>query len=306
MFTHFYLVPFTGLGLHNGFRGNLWLKNRIKVFKEYVVESLLNQTNQNFILWICWRKEERDNEQVIELAEFLRQKGLKCVITFSGIPFYDDKYDELTAKKRLMETLNISLPTLRNVISTDYVLLTIQPSDDLYFDTNTEVLQTKFKELIEKDKNTNKAVGWKDGYIMDYAHKEISEYLTKTNPPFFTILFSKEEFLDPIKHFNHIGPYKSHEYIVDHMNYHTLEGRGFIVGTHGENISTTYNHVYRGRLLIGEERLNILKRAGILGADPIRMKLSRRVLLRRIVNRLPFRNMLKWLYHSLPIKLRIF
>ena len=36
-FKHLIYCPFTGLGLYNGFRGNRWLKNRIKIFKEFVV-----------------------------------------------------------------------------------------------------------------------------------------------------------------------------------------------------------------------------------------------------------------------------
>src|SRR3990167_2742486 len=52
-FIHFFACPFTGLGLHAGFRGNVWLKNRIHIFEQFVLPSLLlNQTNTDFILWV--------------------------------------------------------------------------------------------------------------------------------------------------------------------------------------------------------------------------------------------------------------
>ena len=68
---HLIYCPFTGLGLYNGFRGNRWLKNRIKIFKQYVVPSLLNQSNQNFILWVSWRPEERNNIIISTLFKYL-------------------------------------------------------------------------------------------------------------------------------------------------------------------------------------------------------------------------------------------
>lgn len=314
-YTHFYLVPFTGLGLHNGFRGNQWLENRLKVFKEFVLPSLLNQ-GDGFYVWFCWRSEEKENYIVKEFQEFLSYKaGIKTVHTFGGIPFYDDKYDDKTARERLMKTLEISLPSLESLIDTSHVLLTIQPSDDLYFSDTPKRLRDKFDE-VDKDKA---AVGWKFGYIMNYTDKELAEYSTTswttdsvstyhtdTTPPFFTIIFPKHIFLDPQKHFDHIGPYKSHENIVDVMPYYALEGRGFIVGTHGENISTTYNHRYKGRIIEGKERDDLLMKAGIFYSKPIKVNYSNRVKLRRLVNRLPFRNVLKSIYYLLPIKFRIF
>ena len=72
--THFLHVPWTGLGLYGGFRGNRWLKNRIQIFKQFVVPSLLAQTEQNFILWCAFRHEERDNPLVKELKKYLASR----------------------------------------------------------------------------------------------------------------------------------------------------------------------------------------------------------------------------------------
>src|SRR3990167_7148851 len=88
---HYFVVPFTGLGAFNGFRGNQWLINRIKIFERFVLPSL--QLQRDITLWFCWRKEEKINPLVIEFQKTLEMvREIKCVHTFGGIPFWDDKY----------------------------------------------------------------------------------------------------------------------------------------------------------------------------------------------------------------------
>ncbi len=107
-------VPFTGLGLYGGSRGNKWLRNRIKIFKSYVVRSLQAQTNQNFTIWISWRPEERFNKDVLALEFELKFKfGMdRVVFTYSGVCFYDDKFPDQEARERLAMSLHNSMPTL--------------------------------------------------------------------------------------------------------------------------------------------------------------------------------------------------
>src|SRR3990167_9405134 len=133
-FCHFLMVPFTGLGLFNGFRGNQWLKNRIKIFNEFVLPSILAQGPKDFYVWFCWRAEERSNIIVQEFQKSLEGiEGFRAVHTWGGIPFWDDKYDDKIAQERLLKTLEISLPELKNIVGDiKYVLVTIQPSDDMY------------------------------------------------------------------------------------------------------------------------------------------------------------------------------
>ena len=318
-FTHFYMVPFTGLGLHNGFRGDQWLVNRIKIFNQFIVPSLRAQ-GDNFFVWFCWRLEEKVNPLVKEFQKTLDGiEGLKSIHTFGGIPFWDDKYEDEEAGKRLMNTLKLSLPELKQYVKEDYVLLTIQPSDDMYLSTGAQELQKTFRGLLEKNpENTRVSVGWKLGYIMNFQTKEIAEYSTHgwksdsistyhtdTIPPFFTIHFPKETFLDPEKHYAHIGPYKSHEYIADHTDYHTIQGRGFIVGCHGENISTTYNHRYKGKVLSKEETERVLVLTGNLLTEPLKINPSLRLRIRSLINKVPGRDILKKLYYLLPGKYRV-
>lgn len=300
--THFMYVPFTGLGLHGGYRGDIWLRSRIKIFKEYVIPSLMVQSNQDFIIWISWRPEEENNPIVLDLYESMSNlRGLKVIFTFHGVCFWDDKYDDSQARRRLRENLEFSLPELKEAVGdSKTVLMTIQPSDDMYLSDYVEDCQRSFK-----------TIGWKvllarKGYMIDYASKEISEYNPTTNPPFYTISFPSDVFLNEYKHMEYTGPYKSHEHVVDFNPRDFLSERGFIVGTHGENISTTYNHPYRGAVLSLEEQENVLINAGVWMSDPIKGRMGSRLVARKILNRLPFQNIIRDFYYILPKCLQLF
>jgi hypothetical protein len=243
---------------------------------------------------------------------------LTFIHTFHGIPFWDDKYDDITASARLKNTLEKSLPELEwKVGNADYVYLTIQPSDDMYLSGAFKEIKEKAAELLNSGTN-NYSIGYRQGYIMNYATKEIAEYSTRgwttdhistyhtdTIPPFFTILFTKDNFLNPEGHYVHIGPYKSHEQIAQLTWYHELEGRGFIVGCHGENISTTYNHRYKGRTLTKEETEKLLIDTNTFHSPPLKIRLSLRMGIRKVVNRFPFMNIIKRIYYKIPGKWRI-
>ena len=92
--AHLMYVPFTGLGLYGGHRGKRWLRNRIKIFMQFVVPSLLAQTNQDFIVWISWRREDKGDPDIIRLHEDLQNLFEVVVFTYSGVCFWDDKHED--------------------------------------------------------------------------------------------------------------------------------------------------------------------------------------------------------------------
>lgn len=236
-------VPFTGLGLYGGFRGNRWLRNRIQVFKQFVIPSLQNQTDQDFTLWIQWRPEERRNKYVQALAEWLEANTkLTFVFTYSGLCFWDDKYSDREAWDRLATSLHGASRELNDVVgeASDVIML-IQPSDDLY----EEHTVRRMKDAFESDKSLQ-AVSYKYGYHVNYLTKSLHAYNPNTNPPFFAYKMPKEIFLEPLEHMKYTGPYKSHEYIGEKMKLWHLPGRGYMVGSHTENISTHANHPFVG------------------------------------------------------------
>ena len=319
-FIHLFYCPMTGLGFYNGYRGDTWLKHRIDIFKSYVIPSLCAQKNNNFYVWMSWRPEERGNKIVEDFQNALTYlRDVEVIHTFGGLCFWDDKYEDSVASVRLKEALARSLPQLENLTSeADYVIITIQPSDDMYISTAAQEIQDKFTELLDKGDIPPIAVGWEEGYILNMATKELSEYsttdwetdevstyTTNTNPPFFSILYTRDVFVDPEKHYKHIGPYKSHEYIAEHMPYHALEGRGFIVGTHGANISTTFNHRYKGRLLEGDEKDRVLMNAGIFFSPSIVIREGIHLWARKVLNKIPGEAWLRRWYRTWPIWMKI-
>lgn len=283
MLTHFLCVPFTGLGLFNGYRGDTWLKNRLAIFKQFVLPSLQAQTEQNFWLWLQFRPEEENNSIVQSFISDLGQiRGLRVVVTYHGITMWDDKYDDAMAERRLRASLDRSLPELKQVVGeSDEILLTIQPSDDVYLADAVDTIQAN-RGVYDK------VVGWDKGYIMNYHTLEMAEYNPTTIPPFSAIKFSSQaEFLDPVKHYDYIGPYKSHEYVVN-LGFTWIPGRGFIVGTHGENTSTTWGHSFTGRVLSKQERDDVLIKAGLFGVEPLVVtKDRRRRNMKRFLNLFP-------------------
>lgn len=294
-FIHLMQVPFTGLGLHGGYRGDEWFKNRIKLFKQFVIPSLLNQTNHNFVLWLCFRPEEEQNPIAQELIEYLNMiRGLKTVVSYGGCPFYDDKFNDVD---RLLARLKVMLPPLADLIGDkEWVYVTIQPSDDMYLSDAVE----KIQQVKPANK---KACGFQSGYIMNYRTKEVAEYNPTTNPPFYTLIFPTQTFLDPNKHLAYAGVITSHEYVPQHFkDYIVLHGRGFVVGTHGENISTTYNIPFKGRLLNQAERERIWILTGNLFTEPSTIHNSKRIIWRERLNKLPqpLRNWVKPLYYKIP------
>lgn len=283
-------VPFTGLGLYGGFRGNRWLRNRISVFEKFVIPSLLNQTDRDFIVWIAWRREEFDNIFVKALyARLLRIPNFKVVFTYSGCPLFDDKYEDEVARTRLFQAIKGASPQLMDAVGdcSDIYML-IQPSDDLYDRFTVESVKKAFKadEKLE-------AVVFTQGFLCNYNTLETVEYNPDTIPPFAAIKFSRKTFFDPVAFLTYLGlkkdagkykkgiPYPSHEYLGDCLRIALFQGRGFLVGTHGENISTHFNHPFGGAKVEG-----ILDSFGIGGVEPLVLPISFR---KWVMRRLPYR-----------------
>lgn len=274
---HFLYCPFSGLGIHKGYRGDGWLKNRIKIFKDFPLRSLLAQSEKDFVLWISWREEERTNPQVIELYDYLKNLKLNVVFTYHGIMFWDDKFPN----DNLLERLEKTLPELKEVIGDKkYVYMTIQPSDDTYWiDAVGEIQRQPFRH--------KGAYGYSNGYILNMKTLELAEYNPTIYPPFYTVIFPTPEFLSPYQHYTYTGPYVDHGKIPNMFETVNSNIRGFIVGIHGENISTVWNEPYRGRSLTIDERDEIFRYFGLQNSQPIVLKTHAWLILKKIYNYMP-------------------
>lgn len=298
-FKHFMYVPWTGLGLYNGFRGNRWLKNRIKIFKQFVIPSLQAQTDQEFTLWCSWRHEEKRNPIVREFVEFLEQLDFQTIHTFTGVCFWDDKYPDDIARERLLTNLHGAMSTLVDATTGEqgyeWVYMTIQPSDDCYHKNAVKAIHQIFNETKLQ------GVGFAKGYVCNYLTKEVAEYNPTTNPPFYTIKFPRPIFIDPLKHAEYtslkhdVGKYKkgtpipSHEYVGDALAYGVIPDRGFLVGTHGANISTTWQIPFKGDPV----DQSVLEDFGIQDTPPLKISIP---VFKRLYLLLPYKAQRKLRY----------
>jgi hypothetical protein len=269
---HLVMTPFTGLGKPR-YRGDEWLKRRIKIFKENTLKSLQNQTNQFFVHWLCFREEEANNPLVQELFKDLCTMEWRCIFTFGGIPFWDDKYNKTEAKgllKRLTDTLASPTGLKELVGDASYVYETILASDDMYHKDVIESIQQQpfaYKRAL---------VHW-NGYIRETETGRLGEWKPPVGhlPPFYTIMYPADVFLDPKKHFDYLKGYKSHEDIEKLFDCVRLPDSRYMVNVHGNNISTCWmgykhdalektQHDFIGDEIINEkEKSDIIKNFGI-------------------------------------------
>lgn len=253
-FLHIVGIPMTGLGLHQGFRGQEWYAHRINLFKNYTLKSLLNQTNRDFITWIAVRPQEKDNPLTIELIDYLKKiPNFPFIFTYGGCFLWDDKYKN----DNLLERLKIILPQLKELLTNEkYIYETCHSSDDLSHRKDLEeVSKHNYKErrILVHDK----------GFIFHKDSQRLAEWNPIINPPFYTIMFPADVFFDPIKHYKYMRNSKSHEDVVRLFDPVYLPDNRYIVLVHNKNISTNWWHAYRGRIFSREETDEILKDFGI-------------------------------------------
>lgn len=99
-FVHLIHIPVTGVGIRP-FRGQEWYTYRLEILKKYTLNSLLNQSNRAFTLWLSFRKQELSNPLTLELQKYLSDKKIPTLMTFDGLPYYDDKFNSGWKEKLL-------------------------------------------------------------------------------------------------------------------------------------------------------------------------------------------------------------
>lgn len=270
MNAHIIAIPMTSVGLHGGFRGNVWYKHRIEVFKNYTLKSLANQTNKDFFIWMWFRPEEKDNPLTQEIARAIEVVGLKYIFTFDGLMYYDDKFTDYTVKTKirnllmmvwdmwkykewksprelwrhtwenknetLLSRLDLSLRQMEKEITTDYhwVYMTRIDSDDMFHEEVVNLIQSQ--QPAKK-----KALVFDKGFIYNIITGQLGTWEPKTNPPFYTIIFPVNVFFAPWKHVNYYGSFTTHEDIPQVFDCTTLDMDKYMVTFHSKHISTAWD-----------------------------------------------------------------
>jgi hypothetical protein len=251
---HFVYIPFTGLGIQD-FKGNAWYKYRIELFKNYVLPSLAGQTTQDFVLWISFRPEEKENPLTAELGKIIKESGIKYIFTFDGIMMWDDR--GTWHNKDLKERMEKSLTFLKSQTEpAEWVYKTDLGSDDLL---SLEALE----EIQKVEPAEKKATYYLNGYVYDMENDRLAEWNRPTPCSKYTIIYPYETFFDAEKHLEYIKGLESHEFVNQVFNAIRLPDRRYLAGVHRGNISTTWENQFRGRQFNDLEKPIILKKFGI-------------------------------------------
>lgn len=291
-YLHLVMIPFTGVGIP-GFRSLEWYKDRIEIFKNYTLKSLLNQRDQNFILWITFRPEEENNPSTAELANYLKSKDLQYILTFDGLMYHDDKFTRMAwpmiknaarmvracyrnrtwnqfisflgqvfqdKNRTLGDRIARSVGLIQQYYGgVDWVLVSRIDSDDMFH-----------RDYISRVHRSNPlfsgALVVNKGFIYNRDTDQLAEYYPHTNPPFHTIMFPSNTFFNASLHIDFYKNFTSHEDIPKVFEYSYLPDFLYCVLTHNpkNHISTVWNHPFRGREIKEEDtKRALLKQFGI-------------------------------------------
>lgn len=237
-YAHLIYTGFTGRKSY-GFRGQEWFDHRIEVFKNYVVRNLLNQTSQNFTHWISFRPQERKNPSAQKLEQYLKNINYNFIFTFDGLLDWNKGVPNDDLPPRLEKTL----PQLKHLVEgTDYVYMTHLDSDDMISKGTIQCIQEYDLEKFEE----RRVFVFSHGYVYDILTGEMAVWNSPC-PAIFILMYPTDVFLDPQKHLDYILPYKykNHHHIPKIYNSVVIP-HTYCSTVHGQNITTIWNHKYRG------------------------------------------------------------
>lgn len=251
--THFIYIPFTGLGSPD-YRGDDWFANRARVFRDYTLVSLANQTCKDFIIWISFRPEDKGSKTVEFIENCIKKTGLNYIFTFDGIAMYDDRgtFHNKDFKSRLERTVE----ALKPYVESNWVFRTDCGSDDM-------LVSNAIEEIQREEPRINGATYYLNGYIVNAQTGQVADWLRDSSCSKFTLMFSRDQFLNIDEHYKHIVDLESHEFVPLKYDASRLPDGRYACTVHGYNISTTWNNSYRGDEYFGEDKNNILKLFGL-------------------------------------------
>ena len=270
---HIIFIPFSGVGLFDDPDDNEWLVYRISVFINYTLKSIENQTVKPDLLWLSF-----DGRESNGWIEALRQRiSIPIVITHDGLIYTDDKFiwrwrgsqyyqstfkqalrmlgraikhrnikvigryiSRLLNKNRsLIKRLDKSLPkVLERLGEFNYVYLTRLDSDDMIHKDwvkDTNKIKPKYNLCLTRNKG------------LVYNGDKVAEWNPTRHPQFFTLCIPRNVFEKGEWFKDYWNGYISHE-DADRVWDTTLMPDGqYLMLMHGNQISSTWNHPYRGK-----------------------------------------------------------
>lgn len=308
---HVIYIPFSGVGLFDDPDDNNWLDYRIKIFKDFTLNSLLNQSLKPDLLWLSF--DGREGSPLIDELEAYLWDKVPTVITYNGLIYKDDKYifrlrttpvyastfsyawrmlgrtikrknskifirfiyrllfKNLTLASRLDKSLlkvRLALAKLPGIDpktieqfnlseNFNYIYLTRLDSDDM--------IDTEWIEELSKHEPLFQLCFTRDrGYIYNTNTKELAHWLPIKHPQFFTLCIPSNVFRKGKFFKEYWGNYISHEDVTKVFKSKYIKDHQYLMLIHGNQISSTWNHPFKGKLIESSKVNEILKRFGIL------------------------------------------
>ena len=235
MIKHIFYTTMTGRGLYEGFRGQDWYDYRLGIFKNYTLKSLIGQTDKDFTLWMSFRPQEIDNPTTKKFEEAINDSGINYVLTFDGMIMYDDRSNRnIDLVERTKKSLKLLEP-----ITEEYIYETHFDSDDTVSNNFVEVV----KSYPFKGRG---ALYMKDGYVYN-TDGRIAKWHNPYSQQNYTIMYPRDIYLDAEKRYEYQNGLHSHEEIPKKFNAEELPKGMYCTVVHGKNISTVWDHPYRGK-----------------------------------------------------------
>jgi len=186
-----------------------WLDYRLVLFKELTLKSVLAQTNKDFIVWLRWHANMKDDESVLQWQKLIKSVGINSVFTF----------DDLSPLKEAIE-------------ATEWIYVSNCDTDDLIHSNYIDLIQTQ-KPILKK------AVFPVQGYRWDIRINRLETHEWKS-PPFWTIIFPTSVFFDEPAKKEYMNIVRGHQDIAKKMKAIILPGRLYVHVTHGLNAMNLY------------------------------------------------------------------
>ena len=274
--------PISGVGLFDDPDDNEWLAYRLEIFKKYTLQSILNQSIKPDLLWLSFDG-RRENPLINSLQGYLSNK-IRVIITYEGLIYKDDKfifrwrdtgnYQSTWAQAWRMLGRSIRKRKLR--IFTRYLHRLFFKNRSLCERlrkshmpwVNRDVIFTRVDsdDCLHKDWIKNMPVfNMLSGYsaICEKAYVyngiQLAEWNPKTCPQTFAVRIRADYFNNYRDFYAFWHGYKSHE-DANRIFMPLVHPNRFLMLIHGNQISSTWNHPFRGKII---EDKSILKGFGI-------------------------------------------
>src|SRR3990167_2185837 len=138
----------------------------------------------------------------------------------------------------------------------NWVYVTRIDSDDVFHKEAIEEIQ-QFQPFPG-------ALTFRNGHVYNSNTGQLAEWKPKTNPPFHTIIFPKEDFFQADRYIQYYKVFRSHEDIPTVFNSQNLKDGRYCVLIHQKHISTIWDHPWKTNEIFDvNKKEEILKNYGI-------------------------------------------